>query len=51
VDPRHWLEKAVRRSFVPFTAAAVLTSAAGWVMAHYVPGAQSVGDVLLRAGR
>jgi len=51
VDSRHWLATAVRRTLVPFTATAVLTSATGWVMARYVPGAQSIGDMLLRAGR
>lgn len=50
VDSPHWLDTAVRRTLVPFTATAVLTSATGWVMAQYVPGAQSIGDMLLRAG-
>lgn len=46
IDARHWLESAVRRTWLPFVLTALCVAAAGWAMAHYVPGADSIGDVL-----
>lgn len=46
LETRHWLETALRRTALPFAAAAVIVSASGWGMAQYVPGAHSIGDVI-----
>lgn len=50
LETRHWLETAVRRTFKSFLIAALLLALAGWLMALYVPGARSLGDVLARIG-
>lgn len=50
IDRRHWLESAVRRTIWPFALTALCLAAAGWAMAHYVPGADSIGDVLYVPG-
>ena len=49
IEPRHWLETAVRRTFLPFLLTACFTGAAGWTMAMYAPGANSIGKVFLHA--
>lgn len=49
IDARHWIETAVRRTAMPFAAAAVVTALIGFGMAQYAPGAHSVGDVLAQA--
>lgn len=51
IEKRHWLETAVRRTFVPFALTAVFAAAAGVAMALYAPGANSIGGVLLHASR
>ena len=48
-EPRHWLETAVRRTFLPFAVAAVVVTLTGWLMTLYAPEASSIGDVLLHA--
>ena len=48
IETRHWLETAVRRTWLPFLLTALLAAAAGWGMAKYVPGADSIGDVVGR---
>ncbi len=47
LDTPHWLETAIRRTAWPFLLSAALTSASGWAMARYAPGAHSLGDVVL----
>lgn len=49
LEPAHWLETAVRRTFLPFVLTAAFVVAAGWGMARYAPGADSIGDVLAHA--
>lgn len=49
IEPRHWLETAVRRTFLPFLLTACFTGAVGWAMAMYAPGANSIGKVFLHA--
>lgn len=51
IEKRHWLETAVRRTFVPFALTAVFAAAAGVAMVLYAPGANSIGGVLLHASR
>lgn len=46
IDSRHWLESALRRTWLPFLLTALCVAAAGWGMAKYVPGADSIGDVM-----
>jgi len=46
IETRHWLETAVRRTLWPFVLTALLLAAVGYGMAIYVPGADSIGDVL-----
>jgi hypothetical protein len=48
IDRRYWLETAVRRTIWPFALTALCLAATGWAMAHYVPGADSIGDLLTR---
>ncbi len=47
LDSRHWLETAIRRTFLPFAVAAVVAALIGWGMKLYAPEARSIGDVLL----
>lgn len=49
LEKRHWLESAIRRTFWPFTLTAIFIVAAGWGMARYAPGAESIGDVVRHA--
>ena len=49
LEPTHWLETAVRRTFLPFVLTTAFVVAAGWGMARYAPGADSIGDVLAHA--
>lgn len=46
LDTRHWLQSAVRRTFVPFAITALLLMAAGWAMSVQAPTARSLGEVL-----
>ena len=48
LEQRHWLETALRRTFLPFLLTACFAAAAGWAMALYAPGATSIGKVLMR---
>ena len=48
VDVRYWLGTAVRRTYSTFLVAGAILVVAGWCMGHYVPTAQSVGEVLQR---
>ncbi|MGZ4969957.1 MAG: hypothetical protein ACXV7H_10555 [Methylobacter sp.] len=47
LEPRHWLETALRHTAMPFALAAAITSASGWAMALYAPEAHSIGDVIV----
>ena len=49
LEPTHWLETAVRRTFLPFVLTTAFVVAAGWGMARYAPGADSIGDVVAHA--
>lgn len=42
---RHWLASSFRHTWFVFAGAALLLGALGWAMAHYVPGADSIGDI------
>jgi hypothetical protein len=42
---RHWLETALRRTWLPFLLTAVLAALAGWGLAVYAPGATTLGEV------
>lgn len=46
LDPAHWLETAVRRTFWPFLVAAVIAGAVGWGLQQYQPTARTIGDVI-----
>jgi hypothetical protein len=46
LDSRHWLQSAVRRTFVPFAITALLIMTAGWALSIYAPTARSLGEVL-----
>ena len=45
IDARHWLETAVRRTWLPFVLTAVFAALAGWALASYAPGATTLGEV------
>lgn len=49
LEPRHWLQAAIRRTIVPFAITALLVSLAGWGLSIYAPGARTLGEVLVRA--
>lgn len=49
LETRHWLETAIRRTAWPFILTAAITSASGWTMTLYVPGAHSIGDVVFHS--
>ncbi|MES2318798.1 MAG: hypothetical protein V4631_15060 [Pseudomonadota bacterium] len=46
LNPQHWLESALRRTFWPFLMTAVVVTVAGWWMGIYAPEAHSLGEVL-----
>lgn len=46
IETRHWLESAVRRTFMPFAMTAIVVGLCGAVMHQYVPEATSLGDVI-----
>ena len=46
LDRRHWLESALRRTFLPFVLTTAVVTAAGWGMGHYAPEARSIGEVM-----
>jgi hypothetical protein len=48
LDRRHWLETAIRRTYATFLWTGVILVVAGLAMAHYVPGARSMGEVIVR---
>lgn len=48
-DSQHWVSSTLRRTALPFVAAAVFLMAAGAFMALYAPGAKSVGQFLEHA--
>lgn len=43
---RHWLQSALRRTWFPFVLTGLFAALAGAGMAWYVPGADSIGDVI-----
>jgi len=51
LETRHWLETVVRRTAWPFLVTALMVSALGLGMALYAPGAHTLGEVMLHAGR
>jgi len=44
-ERRHWLESAVRRTWIPVLAVMVSFALAGLAIQHYAPEAKSIGDV------
>lgn len=46
LEPRHWLQSAVRRTIVPFAITALLMMAAGWGLSTHAPTARTLGEVL-----
>lgn len=46
VDQRHWMESALRRTFVPFLLTTLFVTSVGWGMGRYAPEAHSIGEVL-----
>ena len=47
-ERRHWLRGVVRHTVGPFLITAVFLAGMGWAMAHQVPGAHSIGQVIGR---
>jgi hypothetical protein len=47
IRSRHWLSSAVRRTALPFFVTAFLLVCAGLLMAHYVPHARTLSEVLV----
>ncbi len=46
LQTRHWLETAIRRSFLPFALTAVGLAVSGYALHGYAPEAQSIGQVV-----
>ena len=46
LEPQFWLSTALRRTWVPVAAVAVLVAASGFIMETVVPGADSIGEVV-----
>ncbi len=46
LETRYWLTTAVRRTYLPFLATALIVSAAGWCVQHASPRATSIGDAI-----
>lgn len=51
LQARHWLETALRNTALPFALTAAAVVASGGAMAHYAPGAQSIGDFISHVNR
>ena len=45
IDESNWLQTALRRTWLQFTALIVFFAIAGWVFQWYAPSADSIGDV------
>jgi hypothetical protein len=50
LEPRHWLDSAVRRTAWPFLATTGLVGVSGWLMQKQAPGAVTIGEALARLG-
>lgn len=50
LEPRHWLETAVRRTALPFCTTAVVLAGMGLALQHYAPGAHTLAQALSAAG-
>ena len=48
LEPRHWLESAVRRTFIPFAITAVVAVVGGWALMLYAPGSRTLAEALLQ---
>lgn len=46
LQTRHWLESALRRTFIPFAITAVFLCAVGYAFQIYAPQAHTLGEVL-----
>lgn len=46
VETHYWLSTAFKRTIFPFLLTAIFLTVAGAVMAHYAPGAKSIGEVI-----
>jgi phage shock protein PspC (stress-responsive transcriptional regulator) len=45
LEQRHWLQSAIKKTWVPFLVVLLFFFIAGLIMQNYVPGADSIGDV------
>ena len=50
VETHFWLSTAFKRTVLPFLLTALFLSIMGAVMAHYAPGAKSIGEVIHYSG-
>ncbi len=50
VETHFWLSTAFKRTVLPFLLTAIFLSIMGAVMAHYAPGARSIGEVIHYSG-
>jgi hypothetical protein len=50
VETHFWLRTAFKRTLIPFLLTAVFLAILGAAMAHYAPGARSIGDVIHYSG-
>jgi hypothetical protein len=50
VETHFWLSTAFKRTVFPFLLTAIFLSIMGAVMAHYAPGARSIGEVMHYSG-
>ena len=50
VETQHWLSTAFKRTAIPFLLTAVFLAIVGAAMAHYAPGARSIGEVIHYSG-
>lgn len=46
VESPHWLHTAIRKTFWPFFATAIVFAGSGWGLSLYAPKAHSIGDVI-----
>ena len=50
VETQHWLSTAFKRTAIPFLLTAIFLAIVGAAMAHYAPGARSIGEVIHYSG-
>jgi purine-cytosine permease-like protein len=50
VETHFWLSTAFKRTVIPFLLTAIFLAILGAAMAHYAPGARSIGEVIHYSG-